>query len=222
MRPGFCAALLAAVGEVVVTAEKRDYDPGQTPHVTVVKRADNLITDVRVVCDTRDPTLRREELKATLRGMIRGAGAGSAIELGLGDQVIGRFDESMLDAVIEPDAKADTSLAVVVVKTRISAADTFDSATSRITRFIAATPKVGRTEILREKEWSLTIIDPEQYRQPFIARVAGDARDVAAAFGPGYGVSVDGLQKPVTWYQSGPLDLALFIPYRLVVEPLPR
>lgn len=212
----------AAVGEIVVTAEKRDYNAAQTPHVTLVKRADNLITEVRVVCDTRDPAQRRNELKATLRNMIHGAGPGTGIELGVGDEVIGRFDETMLDAVIQPDAKVDTSQAVVVVKTHVSAADSFDSASGRITSFIDRTPKVGRTEILREEDWSLTIIDPEQYRQTIVAKVADDARDVAGAFGTGYGVSVDGLQRPVDWYQAGPLDLALFIAYRLVVEPLPR
>lgn len=211
-----------AVGEIVVTAEKRDYNAGATPHVTLVRRADNLITEVQVVCDTRDPTQRRSELKATLRNMIRAAGPGSGIELGLGDNVIGRFDESMLDAVIEPDAKIDTSKAVVVVKTHIQADDSFDTASGRITRFVEATPKVGRTEILRNEDWSLTIIDPEQYRPAIVAKIADDAHAVSGAFGPAYGVSVDNLQRPVDWYQAGPLDLALFIPYRLTVQPLPR
>jgi hypothetical protein len=220
--PTHAAGQNAALGEIVVTAEKRDYNSTVTPHVTLVKRADNLITEVRVICDTRDPAARRNELKATLRNMIRGADARSGIELGLGDNVIGRFDETMLDAVIEPDAKADTSRAVVVVKTHVSASDTFDSASGRITAFLDRTAKVGRTELLREQDWSLTIIDPEQYRQAIVTKVADDARAVAAAFGPAYGVSVDGLQKPVDWYQAGPLDLALFISYKLVVEPLPH
>jgi len=210
------------VGEVVVTAEKRDYNPNATPHVTFVRRADNLITEVNVVCDTRDPKQRREELKATLLGMIKGAGPGSQIEMGVGDQVIGRFDPSMLDAVIEPDNKVDTSRATVVVKTHIMASDTFDSATGRITAFIEHTPKVGRSEVLREKEWSLTIINPEQYRATILTRIADDARATASAFGAGYGVSVDGLQRPIDWYQSGPLDLALFVSYKLTVVPLPH
>ena len=109
-----------------------------------------------------------------------------------------------------------------MVKTHVTPTDTFDSAAGRITAFIQRTPKVGRSEILREKEWNLTIIGAEQYRGAIIAKVAEDARGVVAAFGPGYGASADGLQRPVDWYQSGDLDLALFIPYRLVVEPLPR
>ncbi len=216
------AASSSAVGEVVVTAEKQNYNANSTPHVTFIRRADNLITEVNVVCDTRDPRQRREELKATLLGMIKGAGPGSQIEMGIGDEVIGRLDPTMLDAVIEPDNKVDTSRATVVVKTHILETDTFDSATGRITAFIERTPKIGRSEVLREKEWNLTIINPEQYRPAILAKIADDARATTSAFGAGYGASVDGIQRPVDWYQSGPLDLALFIAYRLTVQPVPR
>jgi hypothetical protein len=161
-------------------------------------------------------------LKATLRNMIHAAGPGAQIELGLGDRVIGAFDETMLDAVIEPDQKVDTSHATVVVKTHVLANDTFDSATGRINAFIRNTPKVGRTEILHQADWSLTIINPEQYRAPIIAKIAADARETAAPFGPGYGVNVRELERTVDWYQSGPLDLALYIPYGLTIEPLSR
>jgi hypothetical protein len=34
----------------------------------------------------------------------------------------------------------------------------------------------------------------------------------------GYAVSVDGLQRPISWRQSGPLELALYLPHRLTVE----
>ena len=221
------AAALAAeqgggqVSEIVVTAEKREYDPQQTPHVVLIRRADNLVTEVKVVCDTRDPALRRSELKDTLRGMIRTAGHGGPVALGLGDEVVGAFDETMLDAVIQPDAKSDTSSARVVIKTSVSASDTFDAATGRILAFIKATPKVGRTEILRENDWNLTIVGPERSRPALLARIADDARDTAAPFGPAYGVVIDGLQHPISWYQQGPLDLALYIAYRLQVSPLP-
>jgi hypothetical protein len=214
----------AAVGEIVVTAEKAlsDYDPQRTPSVVLVRRADNLITEVKVVCDTRDPTLRRAELKDTLRAMILSAGRSGKITLGVGDEVVGAFDETMLDKVIAPDNKIDTSVARVVIKTPVAAGDTFDSASGRILTFIGATPKSGRTEILREQDWNLTIIGPERNRPALLDLIAQDARVTAAVFGAGYGVSVDGLQHPIAWYQQGPLDLALYITYRLEVSPLPR
>ena len=35
----------------------------------------------------------------------------------------------------------------------------------------------------------------------------------------GHRIEVLGLQLPVSWYQSGPLELALYIPYKLTVRP---
>jgi hypothetical protein len=207
------------VEEVVVSAEMREYDPVRTPAVTLTKRADNLITTVTVVCDTRDESQRKNELRATLRNLIRAANEDPRVELGLGDAVIGRFDETMLDAIIIPDRKADTSKALLVIKTKVTASDTYDQATGRIKAFVKATPKVGRTEVLIEDKWELTIIGPLQYRPAIQRLVAEDAKRAAANFGDGYGVEVAGLQLPVSWYQSGPLDLALFIPYTLTVKP---
>lgn len=209
-----------SVEEIVVTASKmEEYNPLRTPAVTMSKRADNLITTVTVICDTRDESQRKDELRSTLRNLIRAAGQNSGVELGLGDEVIGRFDETMLDAIIQRDPKPDTSRAQLVIKTKVSPRDTFDQATGRIKAFVKNTPKVGRTEILIPNNWELTIIGPGQYRNQITRLVAQDAKRAAGDFGEGYGVEVSGLQLPVSWYQSGPLDLALYIPYTLTVKP---
>jgi hypothetical protein len=215
------ATPVLAQDEIVVTASRlKEYDPQQTPQVTLKRRADNLIVAVTVVCDTRDQSQRRDELKQTLRNMIRAAEQDRAIDLGLGDEVVGAFDESMLDAVITPDARADTSRAVVVIKTPVRADDTFDGATGRIQAFVKRTTKMGRTEILLDDDWQLTLVNPQQYRPDVARLVAEDARRMAALFGEGYGVEAQNLQLPVSWYQAGPLDLALYIPYRLTVRPV--
>ena len=93
------------------------------------------------------------------------------------------------------------------------------SKSNRIERFIETTPKAGRTEILREKRWDLTIIGPEQYRGTVIAKVAADAKQTASLIGADYAIKLEGLQRPIAWYQKGPLDLALFIPYTLTIQP---
>jgi hypothetical protein len=218
--PGGAGAQSNSIQELVVTGTRMsEYDPVQTPQVTLIKRADNLVTKVTVICDTRELSQRREELKSTLRNMIRAAGKDSRITLGVGDEVVGAFDETMLDEVIVPDTKADTSRATVLVKTAVRPDDTFDAATGRIKAFVKQTPKVGRTEILLRNDWELTLINPRQYRPAVAALVAEDAKRMAALFGDGYGVEVLGLQLPVSWYQAGPLDLALYIPYKLTVRP---
>jgi hypothetical protein len=209
--------------EVVVTGSRvTEYDPVKTPFVTLAKRADNLITTVRVVCDTRDLSQRKQELKATLRSMVKAA-PGAGVELGLaGEEVIGRFDETMLDAVIRADVRPDTSVALLVVKTKVAPTDTFDAATGRITAFAEKTAKAGRTEILPNQDWNLTLIGPQRYRGEVLALVADDARKVAGTFGPDYAVTAEGLQLPLSWYQSGPLELALYVPYKLTVTPRPK
>lgn len=217
----------AQLDEVVVTAERRGEGiqgiPGNfegAPSVFLVKRADHLITKVRVTCDTRELSKRREELKMTLRNMIAEAKRSQTISLGIGDSVLGELNESNFDEIIAPDVRADTSQASVVIKTTISPADTYNSATARIKDFIEKTEKVGRTEVLREERWDLTLIGPEQYREALIASIVVQSKKTADLFGAGYGVSIDGLEHTVAWYQKGPLDLALYIPYSLRVAPL--
>ena len=204
---------------VVVTGERAEYNAEIIPHVTLLRRADHVITKVRVVCDTRELSKRRQELKDTLRSMIREAGKSGTISLGVGDEIVADLTEKMLDKVIEPDTKADTSVAIVIIKTRVGKDDMFDDATGRIERFIETVPKTGRTEVLRETRWDLTIIGPEQYRAELTAKIAKDAKDTAALFGADYVAHVEGLQHPIAWYQKGPLDLALYIPYVLTVAP---
>ncbi len=207
---------------VVVTGSRVEYDPQTVPHVILLRRADHVITKVRVVCDTRELSKRRQELKDTLHSMISEASKSGTISLGVGDNIVADLTERMLDKVIEPDAKADTSVAIVVIKTRVTKEDMFDDATARIERFIETTPKIGRTEILRENQWDLTIVGPEQYRPALIAKVVEDAKQTAMLFGPDYIARVEGLQHPIAWYQKGPLDLALYIPYSLTIGPPTR
>ena len=209
-----------SVEEVVVTGSRiSEYDANQTPHVVLRKRADNLLVEVNVVCDTRDASQRRAELKATLRNMIAAAAKNPAIDLGLGEEVVGGVDETMIDTLIGPAGRPDTSQVTLLIKTRIVAGDTLDSASKRIDDFIKKTPKAGRTEILATNDVNLSLIRPEQYRGEIIALVAQDSLKTAAAFGDGYGVSATNLQLPVSWYQSAPLELALYIPYRMEVRP---
>lgn len=215
-----CVASLAQGGvEQVVVSGSRITGGDEAPNVTFVKRADFLITHVRVTCDTRDLSQRRQELKTTLRNMVRAAAQTPSIALGLGDEVIGALTEDNFDQIIEPDARADTSRAEVIIKTAVSPSDSFDVATARITAYIAKTPKSGRTEILRDKDWGLTIVSPEQYRDNLITRIVADAKHSAELFGSDYNVHVTGLERRVAWIQRGPLDLALYIPYGLEVVP---
>ena len=208
----------AQIETVVVTGSRIGYD-SDAPNVTLPQRADHLVTKVRVVCDTRDLDRRKEELRQTLRGMIAEAGRTASISLSVGDELLVDFTENMLDKVIVPDSKVDTSDAYVVIRTELTKDDTFDGATQRIRNYVARTQKAGRTEILIDEKFNLGLIKPERYRAELIARIAEDTKHIAQTFGADYTPRVEGLQRPIQWYQSGPLDLALYIPYSVVVGP---
>ncbi len=117
------------------------------------------------------------------------------------------------------DSRADTSDAYVVIRTELTKDDTFDGATQRIKDFVARTPKAGRTEILNEQAFNLGIARTERYRPELIRKIADESKQTALLFGPNYDLRIEGMQRTIQWYQSGPLDLALYIPYTLTIAP---
>ena len=218
------------VGELVVTAEKRSNVGGMPigmaggpPHVVLLHRADNLVVEVQVDCDTRDEKDRLAEMKSTLRNMIGAAAASSGqIELGVESEgVILPLKPEALDTMLSPGQRDDTTTTTIVVKTHVSQADSFEEATARIVAFVQKTQVVGRTQLTRGEDWQLTLISPGQYHQQIVAAIAQDANDTVKAVGPGYGFELNDLDRPVAWSRAGPLDLALYIPYSMKIEPLP-
>jgi hypothetical protein len=101
----------------------------------------------------------------------------------------------------------------------VSERDTFETATDRLKRLIDGAEKFGRTEISRETRWDLTLVAPEQNRDELIRRIIEDSRHTADLLGNGSGIAIEGLQRPIEWYRTGPLELALYIPYHLQISP---
>jgi hypothetical protein len=207
------------VGEIVVSAEHREATP---PHVVVFRRADNLVIEVSVDCDTRDPGQRMAEVKATLHNMVDAAAA-SQVELGVeSSDVVLALKPDAVDELLKPGEQPDSTTATLVVKTHITDADTFETASGRIDAFLHKTRLVGRTLVAHSGDWQLTLVTPRQYHGQIVAAVAQEASDTLKSVGPGYGVELAGLEGAVQWVRSGPLDLALFVPYQMKVVPLAR
>jgi hypothetical protein len=221
------------VGEIVVTASRinggDDDSPAslamRQPHVVVFHRADNLIVNLQVECDTRDQSERIAELKATLRNVAGAATADGTIELGVQDEdagVVVPFRIEALETMLSPGARVDTSRVTITVKTKIRDGDSFEAATGRIDGFIRKIKPVGRAQATRDGDWQMTILSPRQYRVQVVAAIAKDANETAAALGADYRVQLTGLERPISWSRSGPLELALYIPYAMTVTPAPR
>lgn len=217
----------AAAQEIVVTGSRisrEDYNsaPPVVPVVTVPRRADNLIVSVWVVNDTREAAGRRDELIRTLRSMARAAASQPDIDLSIEvDGQLVAFNEDMVSslAIGIDGSRADTSTASLIVKTPIRPGDTLDSASGRIVQFVARIEKAGRSLVNINGGWQLSIVNPAQYRPAVLDAIAADARETSARFGSAYAVEVSGMANTLTWVQSGPLDLSLFIPYGMDVVP---
>ncbi len=211
------------VDEIIVTGSRAiEWDPDDVPVIQLERRADNLIVAVRVVNDTREATGRRDEITRTLRAMARAAAGREDIDLSIEDDgTLVPLTEAMVATLTlgVDHGRSDTSVASLVVKTPIREGDTLDAASERIEDFVEDIAPVGRSVADISGDWQLSVINPAQYRAPILAAIAADARATAATFGEGYAVKVEGMSNRVTWRQSGPLDLSLFIPYDMVVVP---
>lgn len=218
---GTCVAIPALAQDTMETVAVTGYrgSSDSIPYVTVVRQADHIFTTIRVLCDTRDPIKRRTEMRDTLLGIIREAAKDRTISLSVGDTILRDFTAELIDKIIVPGSLTDTSRAELIVKTTISNSDTFDNATGRITAFVKHVPVFGRAEVTNDMDWELAVVGPQQYHSEVIAKIAANAKEISAMFGPDYGVRIEGLERPLQWYRVGQLDLALYISYTLVIAP---
>lgn len=206
--------------ETVVVSGFRSSIGESLPFVVVTRRADHVYTSITIENDTRDAKQRLEELRQSLRAVLVAVQQEPRITLSVEtDSVLKPFTEDLIDSYITNGSRPDTSRARILVKTAIAEDDTFESTTGRIEAFIKRIPRIGRSDTLNDADWEIAVVGPQQYHATVIAKIAANAKDTAAQFGPDYGVTVEGLYRPLQWYRAGQLDLALYIPYTMVVQP---
>jgi hypothetical protein len=117
------------------------------------------------------------------------------------------------------DGRPDTDKATFLVKTHLSPIIDAKAALDRIDRFIKAVPTVGRAEIRRKGDLTLSVVRPDQYRSQIIELVAADAQATSGKFGLNYGVEAKGLDRPVEWARASLTDVFLYVPYSYSVSP---
>jgi len=214
------AAVSVGSQEIVVTGSRINVDGynAQTPAVGLKKVADFAIQQVAVTGDTRDASLRHDEMYQTIRRAIELAGS-HGVQLAFGELIVEPLTlANYRDLTFRTDNRPDTNRVELLVKAPLTAADARE-ATARIERFIKAIKPVGRALVVNSDDLSLSVVAPDQYR-PEIARIiAGDAAAMAAKFGPDYAVEVRGLNRPVDWSRASLTEVFLYIPYELVIRP---
>ena len=222
-------AMPALAQEVIVTAQRRNYNASDSgynnslpatarPVVNLKRMADYIVLPVRAVNDTRDATTRQNDLNATIRNAIATADK-AGVELAIGDYVLERLTlANTTRLTFSGDGRPDTSQTMFLAKIRVTPGMDLNSARERIDQYLAAVSKAGRSRIQSWGEPTLSVVNPDQYRPQIIDLIAADAAASAAKFGPGYGVEVSGLDRPVEWARAGPVEVFLYLPAAYTVR----
>ncbi len=209
--------------EIVVTGSRIEQDnySDTMPAVGLRRPADFLVQSVVIRGDTRDQTQRRQEIRKMLTDAVRRADA-MGIELAYGNYILTRLTAANVDEIgLQSDNRPDSERVVFLVKARLGGTQSGEAAEAQIARYIDSVPEVGRAQMDEWGDSTLSIVGPDSYRPQIAEKIAEDSLAMAARLGDGYGVEIEGLNMPVQWAQSGPGEVLLYIPYRLVVVPRP-
>lgn len=209
----------SGLGEVIVTANRGNarYAQQDRPVVGLRRAADSAVMQVSFSSDSRDVAVRKSEIHAMLAAALdRGTAAG--VEL-----VTGNFDVTPVtkanyqELPFVSSGRVDTSQAIVMLKVKM--AGSVNAASQRLSAFIKAVPRNGRGAIEQTGVLTLTIVNPDQYRDAIVKLVADQAKQYAAIFGRDYAAQVTGIDGQVAWSQVSSTDVFLYVPYRFSIVP---
>jgi hypothetical protein len=208
-----------AFGEVLVTAQRQNakFYRQDRPVVGLRRQADGAVMSFTITSDTRDEPTRRQEIHTVVLAAIDRAAA-SGFELVSGSFQLEKITrENYKELPLLPAGRIDTSMVVLMVKTGLDGSA--DSTQMRLLAFLKTLKKSGRATMETTGTITLTVINPDQYRDQIIGLVAEDARHNAAIFGPGFSFNVSGIDLPVGWSQVSSTEVFLFLPYRYNINP---
>lgn len=221
-----CAVPAAAqsdgdLGEVIVTASRNsvDYYQEEQPVIGLRRRADSAVQLVAVTSDSRDFAMRKQEIHAMLESAIKRA-AGAGVELVFGEVELEPLTlANYRDLALASGSRSDTNQVSFYVKVRLGQDSTIKNAQGRIDDYVNGVPASGRSLLEKRAAMTLTIINPDQYRDSVVKLVAAESLKYAGMFGPGYGVTVSGLHQELSWAQVSGTEVFLYIPYSFGILP---
>jgi hypothetical protein len=200
------------LGEVLVSANRASapYAQNDRPVIGLRRQADSAVMTLTIASDTRDAAARTQEIHTVLLAAIDKAAAA-----GIPLRPVTRKNYGLLP--LYGAGRVDTSQVQVLVKARLEGSA---SATQgRLDSFIRSLKGTGRATVESSSGITLTIINPDQYRDQIVKLVALEASRNAAMFGPDFTFSLTGIDGQVAWSQIGSSDVFLYIPYRYSIVP---
>jgi hypothetical protein len=207
------------LGEVVVTASRINarYAQQDRPVVGLRRQADSVVMQLTISSDSRDYETRKREIHSMLVSALERA-ATAGVEL-----VTGNFDlipvtkANYQELSFSSAGRVDTSQVSLMIKVKLGGSTV--AAEQRIDSFIKTIVRTGRGAVDKSGGLTLTIVNPDQYREAIVKLVADDARHYAAIFGPDYAVQVSGVDAQIFWSQVSSTDVFLNVPYHYTIVP---
>jgi hypothetical protein len=207
------------LGEVVVTSNRLNarFAQQDRPVVGLRRQADSAVLQLSIASDSRDEAVRKREIHTILLAALdRAAAAGVELVTG-GFELVPVTKANYQDLPLGSAGRVDTSQANLMVKVKLAGSITV--AEQRLDAFIKSVPRTGRGTIDKTGVLTLTIVNPDQYRDAIVTLVAENARHYAAIFGPDYAVQVSGVDGQVFWSQVSGTDVFLYVPYHYTILP---
>ena len=204
----------AQIEEVVVTAQISSGNYYEMPAVTIKKKADFLVQQIRLINDSRSPVLRKKEIIETVDNLITASKKIKGVELSYGEGFlvpVNLNDDSL--QLIEDRKRSDTSYINVFVKVAIDEKKSPKQQIAALRQFISNARLVSRTEIEYIGDVGLSIVAPEQYRYNILERIAAENQKIKEIVGGMCEIKVAGLEGRVEWERSGIEELTLYIRY---------
>ena len=207
--------------EVIVTARRSEGDgySASMPAVGLRRSADFAVQEVTITGDTRDEHLRQDEMYQMLANAIAAA-PHAGVQIASGDETLQIVTmANYRNLSLKKDSRPDSQKLSFLVKTQLSSATDARSAQAKIVSFVKIVKPVGRALMQTSDDLTFSVVAPDQYRGAIADIIAADAKSMAAKLGDGYGVEIEGLNRPVEWARSGLSEVLLYIPYKLVIAP---
>jgi len=207
--------------EIMVTAQRRqaeDYS-SEMPAVGLRRTADFAVQEVTITGDTRDEIQRQNEIYQMLANAITAAPR-AGVQIASGDETLQLVSmQNYRNIPLEKDSRPDSQKLSFLVKAALGPGTSAQAAQSKIASFVKTVKPVGRALMDATDDLTFSVVAPDQYRSAIAEIIAADAKTMAAKLGDGYGVQIEGLNRPVEWARSGVSDVLLYIPYKLVIVP---
>ncbi|MFT3869378.1 MAG: hypothetical protein QM715_13070 [Nibricoccus sp.] len=214
----FCGVASAQDEMIVLSPFTVSSDKASTkPPVVLRKRADFLLLEITLANDTREEERRRDEVYATLHGMVTSIPANSKIELFT--QEFALTSSNFQIPLVDVESKRDASNATLYAKVPLADGDDAGMLSEKLRTFVRSVKVQGRTEIFTG-DIGLSIKNPEKYRYEVIQAIAADVRKLREAFGDTFEITVKGLDARLQWQRTSISDVELYLPFKYELYPV--